>query len=265
MKLLYLLKQVFINRHLIQILAKRELKSKYAGSFLGWMWSYIQPLVMILVFWFVFSVGFRVKPDNDVPFVVWLTAGMTAWFVFADIINNAVTCVVASGNIVKKTLFPAEVLPVISVLTALFSHAVFISILLGLLVLQGMTFSFYFLQFFYYLLCLIVFAMGVAWVVSALHVFVRDVGHIVGVILQVGFWATPIFWDSAMMSEKIQLLLKINPMVYIVEGYRDSFIYFVPFWSKPYYSLYFWACALVMLWFGSFVYMRLKPQFADVL
>lgn len=265
MKFLQLLKQIFLHHRLIQTLARRELKAKYAGSFLGWMWSYIQPLVMILVFWFVFSVGFRVKPTNDVPFVVWLTAGMTSWFVFSDIISNAVGSVVASGNLVKKTLFPAEILPVISILTALFSHGVFLSILLGLLVFQGMPFSFFFIQIFYYLFCLIFFALGVSWVVSALHVFVRDVGHIVGVILQVGFWATPIFWDASMMSEKVQFLLKLNPMFYIVQGYRESFIYFVPFWNSPYYTLYFWACTLVMLWFGGFVYMKLKPQFADVL
>lgn len=265
MKLFQLFKQIFVKRSLIQTLAKRELKSKYAGSFLGWMWSYIQPLVMILVFWFVFSVGFRVKPSNDVPFVVWLTAGMTAWFFFADLISNAVGSVVANGNLVKKTMFPAEILPVISVLTALFAHGVFVSILLGLIFLQGLPFSIVYLQVFYYLICLVVFALGVSWVVSALNVFVRDVGHIVGVILQVGFWATPIFWDSTMMSEKVQFFLKLNPMCYIVQGYRDSFIYFVPFWAHPYQTLYYWACALLMLFFGGYVFVKLKPQFADVI
>lgn len=264
-KIFQLLKQIFNQRSLIQTLAKRELKSKYAGSFLGWMWSYIQPLVMILVFWFVFSVGFRVKPNNDVPFVVWLTAGMTAWFVFADLINNAVNSVVGSGNLVKKTMFPAEILPVISVLTALFSHGVFISILLCLIFLQGLSFSLYYLQIGYYLVCLIVFAMGIAWMVSAVNVFVRDVSHIVGVVLQVGFWATPIFWDADIMSEKIQLFLKINPMCYIVQGYRESFIYFVPFWNHPYQTLYFWFCALLMFCIGGYVFVKLKPQFADVL
>lgn len=265
MKLFQLLKQIYFQKNLIQTLAKKELKSKYAGSVLGWMWSYIQPLVMILVFWFVFSVGFRVKPNNDVPFVVWLTAGMTAWFFFADLVSTAVGSVVVNGNLVKKTMFPAEILPVISVLTALFAHGVFLSILFGLLIFQGLPLSIFYFQILYYLFCLIVFALGIVWIVSALHVFVRDVGHIVGVILQVGFWATPIFWDASMMSERVQFFLKLNPMCYIVQGYRESFIYFVPFWTHPYQTVYYWICAITMFCLGSFVFLKLKPQFADVL
>lgn len=246
-------------------MAQRDIKSKYAGSFLGWMWSFIQPFVMILVFWFIFSVGFRVKPAGDVPFVVWLTAGMAAWFIFAEIVNGSASLVVSNSNLVKKTLFPSEVLPVVLVINALFSHIIFVFILLGLLVFQHMPFSLYYVQAFYYLFCLLVLAVGFSWIISALNVFVRDVAHMVGVIMQVGFWATPIFWDSAIMNEKIQLLLKINPMVYIVQGYRDSFIHFIPFWEHPYHTLYFWCFTSVTLIVGCNVFMKLKPQFADVL
>lgn len=220
---------------------------------------------MILVFWFIFSVGFRVRPTNDVPFVVWLTAGMAAWFVFAEIVNGSPNLVVSVSNLIKRTLFPSEILPVVNVLTSLFSHCVFILILLGLLLFQGMPFSFYFLQAIYYLICLVVLGIGLSWGIAAVHVFIRDVGQIVGVIIQVGFWATPIFWDANMMSPKIQLLLKINPMHYIVQGYRDSFIYFVPFWEHPYQTLYFWVVSCAMLFFGTYVFVKLKPQFADVL
>lgn len=115
-------------------------------------------------FWFVFSVGFRVKPNNDVPFVVWLTAGMTAWFVFADLISTAVNSVVASGNLVKKTMFPAEILPVISALTALFAHGVFLSILLGL-IFTGL--AFFPLLFASYLLPLLSIGVGCGNIVDS--------------------------------------------------------------------------------------------------
>ncbi|MCP3932328.1 MAG: ABC transporter permease [Bacteroidetes bacterium] len=246
-------------------MAKRDLRAKYAGSFLGWIWSFIQPFVMILVFWFIFSVGFRVKPTNDVPFVVWLTAGMAAWFLFAEIVNGSPNLVVSITNLVKKTLFPSEVLPVINILISLFSHFIFLFILLGLLFLQDMPFSLYYFQAIYYLISLVVLAIGLSWGISAVHVFIRDVGQIVGVFIQVGFWATPIFWDAKIMSPKIQFLLKLNPMHYVVQGYRDSFIYFVPFWQHPYETLYFWAVSLLILFFGSHVFLKLKPQFADVL
>ncbi len=258
-------KQIFAQQALIRAMAQRDLGARYAGSFLGWIWSFIQPFVMILVFWFIFSVGFRVKPTNDVPFVVWLTAGMAAWFVFSEIVNSSPSLVVSVANLVKKTLFPSEVLPVVTILTSLFAHGVFVLILLGLLFAQGMPFSLYYFQAIYYLVCLVVLGLGCAWAISAVHVFIRDVGQMVGVVMQVGFWFTPVFWDAQIMSPKIQLLLKLNPMHYVVQGYRDSFIFFVPFWHHPVQTLYFWGVALLLLFAGSRIFMKLKPQFADVL
>lgn len=246
-------------------MAKRDLKMRYAGSFLGILWAVIQPLVMILVFWFVFSVGFKVRPNNDVPFVVWFAAGLSAWSVFSEIVNGSAGLVVSSANLVKKTLFASEILSIIKTITAFVLHLVFLVILLGLLFFQDMPLSFFYFQVGYYALCMIVFSLGLSWIISSLNVFVRDTNHIVGVIMQIGFWATPIFWDPNMMSQKVQMLLKLNPMFYIVQGYRDSFIYFVPFWNHPYQTIYFWFFAGVSFIVGVNVFLKLKPQFADLL
>jgi len=110
-----------------------------------------------------------------------------------------------------------------------------------------------------------VLGLGLGWAVSALNVFLRDVGHIVGVVIQIGFWATPIFWDIGIMPPAVQMVLKLNPMFYIVQGYRESFIYFIPFWYHPYQTLYFWTMAAVIFVGGAMIFRRLKPQFADVL
>jgi lipopolysaccharide transport system permease protein/teichoic acid transport system permease protein len=246
-------------------MAKREVASDYIGSFLGAIWTFVRPLVMIAVFWFVFSVGFKAKPLNDVPFVVWLTAGIAPWFVFADIINGSTTSIVGNSNLIKKTLFQSQILPVIKIVSCLMTHSVFLLILVGLIFFQQLDFNFFFLQFIYYLFGLCVFALGIAWIVSSLHVFLRDVGQLVGVILQVGFWMTPIFWDISLMSPRIQHILKFNPMYYVIQGYRDSFITFVPFWHHPVYSLYFWSVSLTVLVTGAMIFQKLKPQFADVL
>jgi lipopolysaccharide transport system permease protein/teichoic acid transport system permease protein len=128
-----------------------------------------------------------------------------------------------------------------------------------------MTFSFYFFQFFYYLFCLTVLALGLGWAVSALNVFIRDIGQIVGVILQIGFWATPIFWDIQIMPEDIRFMFKLNPMFYIIQGYRESFIYFSPFWNHPFQTLYFWGVTLFLFVIGALIFQKLKPQFADAL
>lgn len=253
------------QRQLIVTMAKREVKGQYAASVLGAAWTFIHPLVLIFVFWFVFSVGFKAKPMNDVPFVVWLTAGMMPWFLFADILTTSVGVIVDHTNLIKKTLFPSQILPLVRIAAALVTHLVFLVLLVGLLIFQNIPFTVYFLQFFYYSLCLCVFALGLSWAVSALNVFIRDVAHMVAVIVQVGFWVTPIFWDLQIMPPKAQMILKLNPMYYIVQGYRDSFIYGVGFWHHPYQTLYFWTICGASFLVGAYVFQRLKPQFADVL
>jgi len=256
---------ILTKRHLIFSMAKREVRTQYVGSLLGFIWTFINPLVMIFVFWFVFSVGFKAKPMNNVPFVVWLTAGLAPWFVFADIVVGSAGVIVANGHLIKKTLFPSQILPLVKIFSCLITHSVFLVVLIGLITFQHMAFSLYYFQFLYYLFCMTVFGLGIAWIVSALNVFIRDVGQIVGVIIQVGFWATPVFWDINIMPIKYQTMIKLNPMYYVVQGYRESFIYFIPFWTHPRLTAYFWVTTLGTFALGAFVFRRLKPQFADVL
>ena len=261
----YFIRLIVLQRDLIFSMAKREVATHYVGSLLGFIWTFIHPMVMIFVFWVVFSIGFRVRPINDVPFVVWLTAGMAAWFVFSDIISGSSHAIVGNAHLIKKTLFHSQILPIVKITSALITHSVFLAVLLGLILFQGMPWSLYFLQSLYYLFCLTVLGLGFSWAFSALNVFIRDVGQIVGVILQVGFWATPIFWDIHIMPEKIQVFFKLNPMFYIVQGYRESFIYFFPFWRHPLQTLYFWTFTGIVFFIGAYVFQKLKPQFADAL
>ena len=246
-------------------MAKREVVNQYVGSFLGFTWTFIQPVVMIIVFWVVFSVGFKVQPKNDVPFVVWLTAGMAIWFVFADIINGSSGLILSNSHLIKKTLFHSQILPVVKIVSSIITHSVFVVVLLGLIIVKGMPFSFYYIQSLYYLFGMSVLALGISWIVSSLNVFLRDVGQIVAVVLQVGFWATPIFWDIQIMPKGFQTAFKLNPMFYIVQGYRESFIYFTPFWKHPLYTLYFWIAVLTVFFIGAIIFRKLKPHFSDVL
>jgi lipopolysaccharide transport system permease protein/teichoic acid transport system permease protein len=253
------------QRFLILAMAKRQIASQYVGSLLGFIWTFIHPMVLIFIFWFVFSVGFKVKPMNDVPFVVWLTAGMAPWYLFAQIVTTSAGSIVAHTNLVKKTVFHSEILPVVNIASGVVNHLVFLILIVVLLIFQHMSFSFYALHFLYYLFCLCILTLGIGWIVSALNVFFRDVGQMIGVLIQVGFWATPIFWDIQIMPPKVQMILKLNPMFYIVQGYRNSFIYQKGFWQAPYLTFYFWIVTLLILVVGVLVFQRLKPQFADVL
>ncbi len=263
--LISFIKSIWKQRHLIFTMAVREVKAQYVGSSLGFLWTVIQPIVMITVFWFVFSIGFKARPMNDVPFVVWLTAGLAPWYFFSEIISGSTGMVVAHAHLVKRTIFSSHILPVIKVFSAFVTHCIFLGVLLVLIVFQQQPFLFSFLQIGYYCFCLVFLSLGISWITSALNVFLRDVGQIVAVVLQVGFWVTPIFWDIGMMPENVQRYLKLNPVFYIVQGYRDSLITGVPFWHHGTYTLYFWCIALVAFLSGAIIFKRLKPQFSDVL
>lgn len=259
------IKLIISQRHLIASMARRELATQYIGSFLGFVWTFVNPLVTIFVFWFIFSVGFKVKPMEGVPFVVWLTAGMAPWFIFFDITAGSTNAIVSYAHLIKKTVFQSQILPVVKTASSLITHFIFLIILVVLINVQTMPMSIYYLQFLYYLFGLCVLGLGLGWMLSALNVFIRDIGQIIGVVLQLGFWATPIFWDINIMPTEIQPVFKLNPMFYIVQGYRESFIYFTPFWRHPYQSLYFWTVAITTFVLGALIFKKIKPHFADVL
>ncbi len=110
---------------LIISMVKRDVAQRYAGSFLGFIWNFIHPVVLIGVFWVVFSLGFRVQPAHDVPFVVWLTAGMAAWFFFSESLGGMAPVIVIHGNLIKKSVFQSQLLPVVKLLASLIQHAIF--------------------------------------------------------------------------------------------------------------------------------------------
>jgi lipopolysaccharide transport system permease protein/teichoic acid transport system permease protein len=134
-----------------------------------------------------------------------------------------------------------------------------------LILLHGMPFSVYWFQALYYFVAMSTLALGLSWIFSSVNVFARDAGQIVSIILQFGFWGTPIFWDIGIMPEKLHFIIKLNPMYYIVQGYRDSFIYFIPFWKHPEMTIYFWTIAISFFVTGALIFRRLRPHFADVL
>jgi ABC-type polysaccharide/polyol phosphate export permease len=123
----------------------------------------------------------------------------------------------------------------------------------------------YTLQLIYYLAAMFFLLLGLGWITSSTSIFVQDVSNIVMIITQFGFWLTPIIWNITRIPEKYRWIIKLNPMCYIVNGYRDSLIYKIPFWSKPYETIYFWFFTLMVLLIGVVVFRRLKPHFGEVI
>lgn len=256
---------IWQGRKLLWKLTKNDLKQKYVGNMLGVLWAFIQPTATIAVFWFVFQVGFKSKPVDNFPFILWLVAGMFPWFYFADAFSSGTNSVLENSFLVKKIVFRVSLLPVIKLLSALLVHIFFIFFMFGMFIYYGYMPDLYWLQIIYYLFALFILLLGLAWITSSAVVFFRDVGQLVSVIIQFGFWLTPIFWSIKMIPEKYHFLIKLNPLVYIIEGYRNSMIYHRWFWEDMYSTLYYWAITLTVFAIGSITFSKLRPHFSDVL
>ena len=256
---------LYRSRALILQLTNRDFKSRYLGSYLGLLWAFIQPTVTILIFWFVFQVGFKSAPVDNFPFLIWLVIGLTPWFFIADSISSATGSIVESSFLVKKVVFRVSMLPIVKILSALVIHVFFIIAILLLCFLYEVYPSVYSVQVLYYSFSMFVMLLGLSWLTSALIIFLKDVSQVVAMFLQFGFWVTPIFWSINNIPDKFHFYIKLNPIFYIIQGYRDSFIEQVWFWERPLYSVYYWGVTATIFVVGAVVFNRLRPHFADVL
>lgn len=257
--------ELYQNRELVFRLSKNDFMVKYAGSYFGIVWAFIQPTITILLYWFVFQMGFRSGSVGDTPFVLWLIAGMIPWFYFQEAVFSGSNCLIEYSYLVKKVVFNVSVLPIVKTLSALFVHLFFICIMLIIFIAYGYYPDIYTLQIFYYLICMFVLSLGLAYLGSALIIFFRDLGQIINILLQVGMWMTPIMWQYIMLPEKFRILLKLNPIYYIITGYRDSLIDKVAFWAHDTWTIYFWFVTMAILIVSMKLFNRLKVHFADVL
>lgn len=257
--------ELYENRKLIWKLAKNDFKTKFAGSYLGIIWAFIQPIVTILVYWFVFQVGLKNGNVGDVPFALWLMAGLIPWFFFSESLNGATNSMIEYNYLVKKVVFQINILPVIKMLSAFFVHIFFVLFMLIIYACNGYAPDFYTLQVVYYSLCMFVFVLGLSYLTSAIVVFMKDLTQLINIVLQIGVWMTPIMWDIQFIPEKFQWIFKINPMYYIVQGYRDSLINKAGFYEHFGYTLYYWVLTIFVFWLGTSIFKKLKRHFADLL
>ena len=262
----HFLLHIIKSRRLILTLIIYDFKKNYLGSYLGLAWAFIQPLIFVLVIWVIFGLGFRTGlTSSGVPFVIWLLAGMVPWFFFADAIRSGTDAITSNAFLVKKITFRIGILPLINIGSSFLIHLGLLLFLVIALLLNNFWPTYYWFQLPFYMALTIFFIMGLSWLTSAIRVFVKDIGNVIAIFLQMGFWLTPIFWSPELVPEKYHYLIKLNPAYYIVDGYRDSFISQVWFWEKSIWTFYYLIISGVFLFLGAFVFQRLKPHFADVL
>lgn len=266
------IKEIYESRKLIGNLAKNDFKKKFAGSYLGTIWAFIQPVVTVFVYWFVFGIVMQYsRGPSEYPYVLWLIAGLVPWFFFQDALTGGTNALLEYNYLVKKVVFQINVLPIVKILAAIFVHAFFVVIMLIISAGYGRFPDLYTLQIVYYTFCMFVMALGISYATSAIVIFFRDLNPMINIMFQVGVWMTPIMWDFSLFAGTMAKypwlvkVFKLNPMYYIVYGYREAILQKVWFWERPVLTAYFWIFTILMFVIGTRTFKKLKPHFADVL
>jgi lipopolysaccharide transport system permease protein len=260
------LRNLIERRTLLYQLVRRDFEARFVGSAAGWLWGLIHPLVLLLSWTFVFQWCLKTPlPAGEVTqnYTMFLFCGYLPWLLFQETVTRASTCLLDHANLITKTVFPAEVVPVSVFFSALISHLLGLAMLLGasLLILGRVSAMVVLLPI--YMLLLGLLAIGVGWIVASLQVYLRDTAQVVSVALTFWFWITPIFISEQYFPEKLRFLARINPLAYVVRAYRDHLL------SYRFPSLrelaILTACALTAFFLGGLFFRQLKRGFADVL
>lgn len=263
-----LVKSLWRNRQLIAQMTKREVVGRYKGSVMGLAWSFFNPVFMLTVYTFVFSVIFKSRwgidgEESKTQFAVVLFVGMIVHGLFAEVLNRAPSLILSNVNYVRKVVFPLDILPVIAMGAALFHSFISIGVLLGAFALFNGYLHWTVVLTPLVLLPLVILTLGLSWMLASLGVFLRDVGQTIGIITTVMMFLSPVFYPVTALPEELRPWLMANPLTFIIEQAREVLIWGrLPNWEGL--GIYILAAILVG-WAGYVWFQKTRKGFADVL
>lgn len=251
---------------LIQSFVKRDLQARYKGSAIGLFWSVIHPLIMLLLYTFVFSTILKIRlgvAEGTEYFAIYLFCGLLPWNAFAEGLSRSTGVILEHANLIKRSVFPSEVLPVYPVISGIVNELIGFGILLAGLALTAHPFTPTMLVLPVVLLFQFALTMGLAWIIAGTTVFIRDLGQMLGVILTLWIFLTPIFYPPSLIPADMRFLLTVNPLYAVVEAYRSLILrgQLPPWGSLAYLAL----SAVVVFAVGYRAFTRMQPAFADVI
>ncbi|WP_374442906.1 ABC transporter permease [Pseudomonas panipatensis] len=255
------------NRSLIVAMTKREVSGRYRGSTLGMLWSLFNPILMLAIYTFVFSVIFKARwntsSESKTEFALMLFAGLIVFNLFSECISRSPNLILGNTNYVKKVVFPLEILPWVTLGAALFHFTISLGVwLIAYLILVG---SLHITTFLLPLVIvpLLFLTLGLAWFLASLGVFLRDVSQIIGVLISILMFMSPIFYPVTALPEQYRGLIESNPLTPAIEGTRKIlFLGDVPDWSQ---IGSFTFVSLIVCWLGFTWFQKTRKGFADVL
>jgi len=264
--LLALSRSLLRNRNLIVQMTKREVVGRYKGSIMGLAWSFFNPVFMLVVYTFVFSVIFKSRwgsGESQTLFALVLFVGMIVLGLFSEVLNRSPSLILSNVNYVKKVVFPIEILPVIAMGAALFHTLISLGVLLAAFTLFNGYLHWTVIFIPLVLLPLVIVTLGISWMLAALGVFLRDVGQTIGIITTVLMFLSPVFYPVTAVPEKFRPFIMANPLTFIIEQARDVLIWgHLPNWIGL--CIYIFTATLVA-WAGYALFQKTRKGFADVL
>lgn len=256
------------HHQLIAQMSKREVVGRYRGSVMGLAWSFFNPVLMLIVYTFVFSVVFKARwgvgaEESKVDFAIILFVGMIVHGLFAECINRAPSLILSNANYVKKVVFPLEILTWVAMGSALFHALISLVVLMLAQAIVNLTVPWTAIFFPVVILPLLMATMGFAWFLAATGVFVRDIGQITGIITTAMLFLAPVFYPVSAVPKEYQTLLLINPLTFVIEQAREVLIWGrLPDWAGL--AVYL-AVSLLIAWTGFWWFQKTRKGFADVL
>lgn len=253
-------KNLYKYRELLKTSVKKEIRGKYKNSFLGVLWSFLNPLLQITVYAIVFPLILRNNQEN---YVIFLCCGLIPWTFFATSINRAAFSFVENGNILKKVYFPREIIPISVVTSEAINFLISTLIILGFVIFGGLGITKYILLYPIVLIVQYFVVLSISIVISSVCVYLRDLQHFIGVALQLLFYAAPVVYAPSAIPENFAWILKYNPMTYIINAYRDIFYNQTMIEVKP--LLIVFVIAIIGCVAGYAVFCKLQKGFAEQL
>lgn len=254
------------RRTLLFQLVRRDFEQRFVGSAMGWIWGLIHPLVLLLSWTFVFNfcLKMEVPPGEGTrSYPLWLFAGMLPWLLFSEAVQRSASSLLEQANLITKTVFPSEMIPVSVFLSALVSHLLGVVLIVAAAGVVMNQISVFLVLLPVYFLLIGLLAVGVGWIVASLHVFLRDTAQVVAVLLLLWFWLTPIFITEDLFPAKMRFLVVANPFYYLVRGYRKVLLgAALPSFGDLAIVAIYAAAAFVI---GGLFFRHMKRGFADVL
>ncbi len=255
-----MINEIYHYRQLLKSNVRKEIRGKYKGSFLGVLWSFVNPLLMTLVYAIVFPFLLRNSQDHYTTFIV---IAILPWNWFTSSIAQGTNTILANGGIIKKVYFPRAILPISIITSGLINFLISCIIILIFLIFSGIGFSFYMLYLPLIVVIQFILQLGIVLITSSIDVYIRDTEYIINFFISLLFYATPILYSLDMFPEKVRFFLNLNPIGALIIAYKDIFYYQThPNFIQLGYVLIF---SLIVLFIGIKVFDKLEKGFAEEL